>query len=420
MVKQSAGHLLQLEQLIKQSADRLLQLEQQVKQSADPLLQLGQMEKQAAVHLPRMGQMEKQLAVHLPQLGQVEKQVAEPLPVSGQAGRHSYLSTKTIIIMKKIIIRFHFQSLHNDAHVAFNNMMDYLFVKHNPEALGIAALYAVFKALLTEEVAALDIILRSRLTEVIDRLDLERDSYWRGLVTATRGYLRHFDPGMREAAHQLTVIFKHYGNIARRGIDAKTAVIEDLHTELMKPENLVYITALGLGEWLGSMVQASRSLEEQMKMRYAEIGKRPDVHMRSLRTRVDRALRDIFDRVVSLVNVHGEADYSAFLAELNAVTERERDLLAQGAGRRHPVKDLGAGDHCMVEPVGTQQYTAKAVTPLPKAWWREEGKPAVELVFAKDFSVTYKNNVEVGTAEVTLHVKGDYRGRFDVTFNITS
>ncbi|MDR1339443.1 MAG: hypothetical protein LBK58_05255 [Prevotellaceae bacterium] len=34
-------------------------------------------------------------------------------------------------------------------------------------------------------------------------------------------------------------------------------------------------------------------------------------------------------------------------------------------------------------------------------------KQAVELVFAKDFSLTCKNNVETGTASVTLHSKNE-------------
>jgi hypothetical protein len=321
--------------------------------------------------------------------------------------------------MKKIIVRFNFHSLRNEVHVEFNSTMDALFVKYGPEALGIAALYAVFKALLEEEVAALDVILRSKITEVIDRLDRERDSYWRGLVDNVRSNLHHFDPGRREAAHQLTVIFDHYGNIADRSLDAETAAIEDLHRELIKQENFVHVAALGLGDWLGQLVQTSRNLDAQMKMRYEETGKRPDVHMRSLRTQVDTSLHDIFDREESLINVHGEADYRAFIAELNAVMERYKDLLAQEAGRHHHIKDLSKGDRCVVEPIETQKYTEKAVTPIPTVYWQGDDRhPTVELTFAKDFTVSYKNNIKVGMAELTIRGAGDYKGKVTVTFNI--
>jgi hypothetical protein len=320
--------------------------------------------------------------------------------------------------MKKIIIRFDFVRLRNEVHVSFNSTVDSLIIKYNPETLGIAALYAVFKALLTEEVAALDIILRSKLTEIIDRFDHERDSLWRGMVTTTKGYLDHFDPDKRQAAHQLMLILDHYGNIARKNLEAETAAIEDLHTELMKQDNYLYVTALGLGEWLGQLVQASRNLDAQMKMRYDEIGKRPDLHMRSIRKQVDKALYDIFDRIESLVNVNGAENYKAFISELNAVMEREKDVLAQEAARRHPIKDLGAGNHTVIEPVETQKYTGQPITIVPEVHYREEGKETKRLYLGEDFSITYKDNVEVGQAELTIHGKGNYKGEKSLSFHI--
>jgi hypothetical protein len=320
--------------------------------------------------------------------------------------------------MKKIIIRFDFTRLRNEVHVGFNNTMDSLFIKYNPETMGIAALYAVFKALLTEEVAALDVILRSKLTEIIEQLDHERDSLWRGLGNTVKGYLHHFDPDKRQAAHQLLLILDHYGDISQKNLEAETAAIEDLHTELIKQDNYLYVTALGLGDWLGQLVQASRNLDAQMKMRYDEIGKRPDLHMRSIRKRVDKALSDIFDRIESLVNVNGEENYKAFVSELNAITEREKDVLAQEAGRRHPIKDLGAGDHTVIEPVETQKYTGRPITIIPEVHYREEGKETKRLYLGEDFSITYKDNVEVGQAELTIHGKGNYKGQKSLSFHI--
>ncbi|MDR1405900.1 MAG: DUF6261 family protein [Prevotellaceae bacterium] len=320
--------------------------------------------------------------------------------------------------MKKVIVRFDYHNLRNEVHVEFNSTLDALFIKFNPETLGIAVLYAVFKALLTEEVVALDVILRSKITEIIDRLDRERDSYWRGFEDHVKADLHHFNPDRRESAHQLMVILEHYGDIAHRSLDAETAAIEDLHTELLKPDNFVHVAALGLGEWLGNLVQTSRNLDEQMKMRYEEAGKRPDLHMRGIRKQLDRTDRDIFDRIESLVNVNGEADYKDFLHELNAVMTRYKDLLAQEAGRRRHVKDLGEGDHTVIEPIDTQKYTERPITVIPKVHYREEGKPTLNLSLGKDFDVTFKNNTDVGMAEVTVHGKGDYKGEKTTTFMI--
>jgi hypothetical protein len=67
----------------------------------------------------------------------------------------------------------------------------------------------------------------------------------------------------------------------------------------------------------------------------------------------------------------------------------------------------------VTEPLPSQIYTGKAITPIPVIYYDGE-----ELVFAVDFSVTYKNNVEVGEATVTMHGKGRFKGRHTRKFNI--
>ena len=327
--------------------------------------------------------------------------------------------------MKKIttsvqiyILRLAFSRLRNETHVECHTNVKTLIEQFNPETLKIETRYAVYKPLLDEEVAALDVILRSDITKEIDQFDHERDKYWYGLEAGIEMGLRHWDPEKRRSAEKLDAILKHYGNIARKTLDAETAAIEDLHTELLKQDNFVHVAALGLGDWLANLVQTSRNLEAAMMRRYQEISQRPDVHMKSLRTKVDRALYSIFDLLEGLIQVNGEDTNKAFIAELNAIMERYKDILAQEAGRRHPVKDLGAGDHTVIEPIATQQYTERPVTPVPEVHYREEGKETKRLYLGNDFEVTYKNNVNVGMAELTIHGKGDYKGQKSLSFHI--
>jgi hypothetical protein len=67
----------------------------------------------------------------------------------------------------------------------------------------------------------------------------------------------------------------------------------------------------------------------------------------------------------------------------------------------------------VTEPLPTHTYTGKAITPIPVLYY--EGK---ELTFAVDFSLTYKNNVEVGEATVIMHGKGRFNGQHIRKFNI--
>ncbi|MDR2449537.1 MAG: DUF6261 family protein [Prevotellaceae bacterium] len=323
--------------------------------------------------------------------------------------------------MKKIvaiIIRFAYEHLRNESHVEFHTTVNTLFSRFGPTALGIDALYAVYSSLLVEEIDALDIIRRSELTIEIEEKDQERDSLYRGFVDNVKSQLHHFDPVKREAARKVEIILEHYGNIAAKSLDEETAAIDDLYRELLKPENYPQVITLGLEPWMEELVQASRRLEQLMMDRYNEAAKRPNVHMRSVRREVDKVFRAILDLLEALVRVNGPDTNRAFITELNVVMGRYKDIMAQEAGRRHPVKDLGAGDHTVVEPIPTQPYTEKPVTVVPKVYYREDGKQTVQLSLGDDFSVTYKNNVNVGTAEVTIHGKGNYKGQKTVTFHI--
>jgi hypothetical protein len=320
--------------------------------------------------------------------------------------------------MNTIIIRFSYEHLRNEAHVEFHTTFSALVTKFSPAALGIEPLYTVYQPLYEQEESALDQILKSALTPVIEDHEKERDQLFRGFSGAVKSYLHHFEEEKREAARKIEVILEHYGNIAAKPYDEETAAIEDLHRELLKQENYPYVVGLGLGEWLGRLVQTSRNFDGLLMARYDEIGKRPDLHMKSIRSEVDKVFRAILDLLESLVRVNGPETNAAFLAELNAVMKRYKDILAQEEGRRRPKKDLGAGDHTVVEPIPTQGYTGKPVVVIPRVYYREEGKPTVELVFTTDFTVTYKNNTEVGTADLIVHGTGKYKGQKTVTFNI--
>jgi hypothetical protein len=325
---------------------------------------------------------------------------------------------KIIKALKAIITRFSYENLRNETHVEFHTGFNNLVTKYDPEKLGIKSPYDVYRPLYEEELATLDIILKSGYTPDIGVLDEERDRLYRGFADTIKGYRNHFDPGKRQAAAKLEIILDHYGNIARKSIYDETAAIEDLHTELLKQENFLHIATLGLGEWLGQLTQVNRNLQGLLMNRVDDVAKRPGINMRDIRREVDKAFRLILDLLEVQVRT-GSADVNqAFIDELNVWMTTYKDILAQEAGHRHPIRDLGAGDHCVIEPVDTQAYTERAVTPIPKVHYRKEGQPTLHLAFAKDFTVTYKNNVNVGMADLIVHGKGEYKGKKSTTFMI--
>jgi hypothetical protein len=319
---------------------------------------------------------------------------------------------------KFIVARVHLEALRNDAHVEFNRLFIVQVEQFGPTTLGIYSLFEPYKALCIEEEQLLDTIFKSKLTVRIEELDQERDHLYRGIADSVKADLNHFAEAKRAAARELESILKHYGDVTRKPLNEQTAIVYDVIRELFKPENLVHVTLLELNEWLTRLENVNRELETVMSERFVEVSKRPEQRMKEIRKEVDNMLRAILDNLEALARTGSPYYNPAFIKEVNALMTYYKDLLAQEAGRRHPVKDISTGDHLVVEPIATQPHTGKAITPIPRAYYREEGKPTAELVFAKDFTVTYKNNVEVGMADLVLHGTGEYKGKKAVTFNI--
>ena len=71
------------------------------------------------------------------------------------------------------------------------------------------------------------------------------------------------------------------------------------------------------------------------------------------------------------------------------------------------------GDTITVSKVGTKNYTSKAIKPSPTV---KDGDKT--LVKDTDYTLSYSNNVNPGTATITIKGKGNYSGSRTVTFKI--
>jgi hypothetical protein len=71
-----------------------------------------------------------------------------------------------------------------------------------------------------------------------------------------------------------------------------------------------------------------------------------------------------------------------------------------------------------VAPIDKQQYTGKPVTPVPQVFVKAGDDDVRELRFSVDFTVTYRNNTDVGEAKVIVHGKDKYSGSYISVFHI--
>jgi hypothetical protein len=315
--------------------------------------------------------------------------------------------------MEKIKV-LHLHLLRNDAHVEFMNTYKGR-INENPQVKSaVEELFATFAGRLTKENMLYDVIQKSIYTAKIADADHRVDSAVVGIDTAVTAALHLPDPAVQEAAQAVRIRIRAFGHITKKSYEEESAAVNRLLTDLRSFAYINKVALLGLEPYVTELAAAEAVFDEAFKRRLDETTAKPEGRLKEVRREVDgiyHAMNATFDAAMyaSLVPIWVEP----FIRELNTLID-----YFNSHTHRHARKDLATGDHTVVVPIETQKYTEKAVTPIPTVYWREKDKPTVELVFAKDFSVTYKNNVEVGTADLVIHGKGAYKGQFDVKFNI--
>jgi hypothetical protein len=245
---------------------------------------------------------------------------------------------------KNLIVKFSYEHLKNETHVEYNETVNGLVVRFNPQTLGISSQYSIYKTALDAEVGALDVIFKSEYTEEIIAQDHVRGGIYRGLVDAVKSARHHFNTDKRRAAEKIFVVIEHYGNISSKTFDQETAAIDDLMREL-NDNHSADVQTLSLEEWLTQLDIENKAFKLLMAERYSEAAHRPVVNMREARTATDLALRAMFDMIEALAAVNGAEAYMPFIRELNVVNERYKNQLAQAEGRRSKTgKETGGGD----------------------------------------------------------------------------
>jgi hypothetical protein len=281
-----------------------------------------------------------------------------------------------------------------------------------PAALALLVLlYEPFLALLAQEGLLVDALKGSALTERLAELDRLIDRLLTGINNVVQAGLHHFDSARVNAANRVYLRLKAFGDIENKSYEGESAALGILITDL-RTHYAVDIEILGLVEWLDQLEAAHLEFDALFNQRNMEWADRPDVNLKDIRRQIDALYRQMVDRINAAALLDVEGIYDELIRQLNREITYFNDHMPH-----HAKKDIA---HVTVADIQTQLYTGKPVIYIPTVFFTETGKPAVELIFAKDFTVTYKDNVEVGTATLIIHGKGAYKGTKTVTFNIAA
>jgi hypothetical protein len=299
-----------------------------------------------------------------------------------------------------------FRYLRGEAHYQYLEIFGQL-VTEFPGVFTLAApFYEEFAGLLEQEKKVVDAQKSSDYTRQIADADHRDDSLVTGIRDTVAAALHHFDPAVVAAANTLSLRLKAFGEIQAKSYEEEATAVEILVDDLQSPAFAPQAAIVGLTPWVAELRQAVDEFKDLLKLRDDETAGKPQQRLREIRREIERVYRQIITRVSSADTLDTGNAYTEFINRLNARITYFNDH------NHHPApKSIRTAD---VDVIPVQIYTGKAITPIPVVHLEDK-----QLFFAKDFTLTYKNNVQPGVAEISIAGKGYYGGTKIVTFNIT-
>ncbi len=137
----------------------------------------------------------------------------------------------------------------------------------------------------------------------------------------------------------------------------------------------------------------------------------------SCRDNKDAGLISKHGKIVLSENIYVKSPHNTKICQAEVGGQVDNNVLCNVDGT--PVtsciiaKKRVSDDICKISAIPAQNFTGAAITPAVTATWN-----GTAMKEGTDFTVTYKNNTNAGTATATVAGKGIYTGTKDITFTI--
>jgi hypothetical protein len=217
---------------------------------------------------------------------------------------------------------------------------------------------------------------------------------------------RHFDPAVRAAAAVVAKRTKNFGDIKNKSYAKESAAVQLLLADLKGPL-AAQVATLGLDEWVAELEAAETAFTTLLEQRNSELAGRPQENVKVIRPKVG----EVYEHLTYVVNadiiLNGDAVCGEFVRELNEQVKKYNEGEIHRSAKRNIAE-------ATVDSIPDQPFVAgKPATPIPTVRYADK-----ELVFARDFTVKYKDNDKAGNASLTVSGCGEYEGKKTVTFTI--
>jgi Family of unknown function (DUF6261) len=235
-----------------------------------------------------------------------------------------------------MIVSIDLAKLSNAGYIQFSrNFLD-IVASHNPVILKVEPEYTA----LDNELKVIEAVFKtdqaSKLTPVIEALDIRRDNAIMGIYKCVDGFTHYFEPAKKAAAEVLMQQLKVYGaatSITLTALPMETAILTSLVGDLgNKPELNAALKQLSLGEWVDELQAANELLNQKYVERMVETGNANPNTIRGKRIEAYAQYYALRDMLAAQALVAKNAPpYPQTINELNAVVE-QYNLIIAGRG----------------------------------------------------------------------------------------
>lgn len=312
----------------------------------------------------------------------------------------------------KALLSVVFHSLPIGAHLQFfKTLRDRILAASDAFKAIVEPYMDEFNAWIDEEEAVFRWMRKSDYTKQIAVADKDMERLLVGINDGVDQGRHSTMSAIKASGDKVYNMMQDFGYIPRKSYTLQSADISALLEKLNGPyehdrDNL------GIGMWVQQLYIAYAKFLTLLNQRDSERVEKPPFTGKETRKALENAYRPIEKTINANAITSASTEFALFIDYMNPIITRIN-------AEFHRVRTQLTLHNTLVDIVQTQLYTGRAVTPVPNIYFRTDEKtPVIELALGKDFFVTYKNNIEVGQAELTIHGKGKYKGTLTVSFHI--
>jgi hypothetical protein len=221
----------------------------------------------------------------------------------------------------------------NDEHFQRHATVIKLVVKYGADVLKVALEFPVYEAAFVREDEAFKRVVKSLHTEEMQEEDTARDNILRAMRKINDAALLHFNEDVSTAAKRLKILYDTFGNVIDKPIYEETSAITNMLQEL-RGTYAADVAKTGVGEWVVELEIHNTRFENFSSARVEEEANKTHLVMKQCRIQTDAAYHNMVKKIDAMFTIDGADVHRDFITELNLVTEKFRNAMAQREGRR--------------------------------------------------------------------------------------